>query len=338
MALFSGTSLRHDESQDPASLRSVGMLDFLEHDPRPTFVVDVSDSVIRKKNEIHPLYLNPAMASIDSGSLADPSAGRLGTLNGGKDQLTTFSRFQNWVSEASISDRPFIYSNVSWLKVLVAKRWNVICGTSIDTSVGNEKANLDAQVLGRVTSRTKVPTFDWTDELPPLKLSAHAAWARSINWAATPLGPMNTWSSQLRSICNLVMQDPRPAVVFYGSELIMIYNEAYVELLGDYHPCMSHGAREVLTDVWSLYFEPIITRNLAGETVEQTNSAIHMERSGFLEETYFSLQFIPILNSEGTTVGHYEPLVETVSSILRPSINSITPYIQSRKGARSDHV
>jgi len=127
---------------------------------------------------------------------------------------------------------------------------------------------------------------------------------------------MSAWSSQLRSIANLVMQDPRPAVVFYGPELIMIYNEAEVELLGGFHPCMGVSARIALSTVWPRYFEPIIEQNLRGETVEQTDSAIHMVRNGFMEETYFSLKFIPILNSEGATVGHYEPLTETVSIVL----------------------
>lgn len=34
------------------------------------------------------------------------------------------------------------------------------------------------------------------------------------------------------------MQDLRPAVIFSGTDLIMIYNEAYIDLLGDLHPCM----------------------------------------------------------------------------------------------------
>jgi hypothetical protein len=153
-----------------------------------------------------------------------------------------------------------------------------------------------------------------------LKLTPHIAWARSIDWSQTPLGPMSTWTPQLRSVANLVMQDPRPAVVFYGTDLIMIYNEAEIELLGGFHPCMGMSARVALSSVWPQYFEPIIAQNLAGETVEKTDSAIHMVRNGFMEETYFSLKFIPILDSDGATVGHYEPLIETVSqqSVLCP--------------------
>jgi hypothetical protein len=85
------------------------------------------------------------------------------------------------------------------------------------------------------------------------------------------------------------MQDPRPAVDFYGPDLVMIYNEPYIELLGGLHPCMGISARVALAGVWSTYFEPIIARNLAGETVKQTNFAIHLIRTGFLEEICFYL-------------------------------------------------
>jgi hypothetical protein len=109
------------------------------------------------------------------------------------------------------------------------------------------------------------------------------------------------------------MQDPRPAVGFYGSELIMIYNEAYIELLGGLHPCMGRSARDVLASVWLEHFEPIIKMNLTGETVDNANVELPLTRNGFLEETYFSTRFIPIFDSDGATIGHYEPVVETVS-------------------------
>lgn len=56
-------------------------------------------------------------------------------------------------------------------------------------------------------------------------------------------------------------------------------------------------------------------RNLSGETVKVQDMAIHVSRKGFMEETYFSSRFIPGLDSEGATIGHYEPLAETVSFV-----------------------
>jgi hypothetical protein len=162
-------------------------------------------------------------------------------------------------------------------------------------------------------SRSKTSTFDWTDDFPPANLSPHVTWARNIDWENTSLGPMSQWSPQLRSNASLIMQDSRPAVGFYGPDLIMIYNEAYIELLGGLHPCMGCNARIVLSSVWETHFEHIIQQNLAGETVNNDNTEVPLMRNGYVEETYFSVRFIPIFDSKGSTVGHYEPVIETVS-------------------------
>ncbi|KAI8940858.1 hypothetical protein NX059_002119 [Plenodomus lindquistii] len=316
MAPPPGLPLRGSRSQNEMrSLYTVGMLDYLEQDPRPTFVIDAATAAYESRNWATPSYTNPAVATIDSGSLLKSLIAKPSALDT-QETDTGFSRFQNWVLGIGASTKPFIYRNFTWRSAYVDKRWSVISGSPLTSTQLNDGTAAGGSVLNRTTSKTKVPTFDFTGELPPLKLSAHAAWARSIDWALTSLGPMSTWSSQLRSIANIVMQDPRPAIVFCGPDLIMIYNEAHKELLGGFHPCMGKSARVALASVWSEYFEPIIQQNLQGETVEQTNSAIHMVRNGFMEETYFSLKFIPILDAEGATIAHYEPLAETTRDVI----------------------
>lgn len=56
-----------------------------------------------------------------------------------------------------------------------------------------------------VHSHTMSPSFDWTrlpitDAMPP-----HVRFARSIDWGATALGPIETWGPDLRQMCNLIM-------------------------------------------------------------------------------------------------------------------------------------
>ncbi|KAI2487400.1 BaeS Signal transduction histidine kinase [Pyrenophora tritici-repentis] len=290
------------------------MLDLLDRDLRPTFIVDTAPDSIKSENGSVLEYWNSAMASANPGRVLQ-LMGREGTTHSSNGKGNdAFTRFRNWSLSQDAISKPSMYSDYTWTKVLVSSRWNVISAFSASTCVGSDDP--ETTTLTRKISKPKAPNFDWTDQLPPRRLTSHAAWARSIDWAATPLGPMSSWSSQLRSIANLVMQDPRPAVVFYGPELIMIYNEAEIELLGGFHPCMGASARVALASVWKEYFEPIIEKNLRGETVEKTNTAIHMIRNGFMEETYFSLKFIPILDSEGVTVGHYEPLVETTREVI----------------------
>ncbi|RMZ73233.1 sensory transduction histidine kinase [Pyrenophora seminiperda CCB06] len=309
-------ALRHPRLPETAhngnpSLRTVGMLDLLDRDPRPTFIVDTALGSIKSENGSMLEYWNSAMASANPGRVLQ-LIGREGHIHrgNGKDNAS----FRDWSRLQDPISKSFIYSGYTWTKIMVSSRWNVISTIPDITCANSEIAKMTTH--NRKTSKAKTPSHDWTHEHPPLRLTPHAAWARSIDWASTPLGPMSSWSSQLRSIANLVMQDPRPAVIFYGPELIMIYNEAEIELLGGFHPCMGVSARVALASVWGEYFEPIIEKNLQGETVEKTNTAIHMMRNGFMEETYFSLKFIPILDSEGVTIGHYEPLVETTREVI----------------------
>ncbi|KAJ4301335.1 hypothetical protein N0V90_003427 [Kalmusia sp. IMI 367209] len=96
----------------------------------------------------------------------------------------------------------------------------------------------------------------------------------------------------------------------------MIYNEPYIDLLGGFHPCLGASARVALAPVWSEHFEPMIRRNLAGETVQRTNNPIHFVRNGFMEETYFSWNFIPVFDATGAVIAHYEPLVESTRGVI----------------------
>lgn len=61
------------------------------------------------------------------------------------------------------------------------------------------------------TGSHDVGFFDWT-RLPLTEdLPCHIRFARGIDWAATSLGPIESWPSDLRQMCNLIMASPHPA-------------------------------------------------------------------------------------------------------------------------------
>jgi hypothetical protein len=47
--------------------------------------------------------------------------------------------------------------------------------------------------------------FDWTRLPLSASLPSHILFARSVDWANTPLGPIEYWSTDLRAMCNLIM-------------------------------------------------------------------------------------------------------------------------------------
>ncbi|KAL8972041.1 MAG: hypothetical protein Q9183_000758 [Haloplaca sp. 2 TL-2023] len=181
------------------------------------------------------------------------------------------------------------------------------------------EASLGATVAGEVDSVSMVgPTetgfFDWTRLPVTPALPAHIQFTRSIDWAATPLGPIEDWCIELRSMCNLIMASPHPAAMYWGEDLVTIYNEAYVLLAGQKHPTlMGTNYRDAWGEIWEDVKDVFATARSTGQATMKDDDCLFINRSGApgcLEETYFSWSIIPLVGSDGSVVGLYNPAFE----------------------------
>ena len=59
---------------------------------------------------------------------------------------------------------------------------------------------------------------------------------RTHDWGATPLGPQETWPQSLKSAVEICLASGFPNFIFWGPELIMLYNDAGSALLPDGQP------------------------------------------------------------------------------------------------------
>lgn len=137
---------------------------------------------------------------------------------------------------------------------------------------------------------------DWTATKPRGMLNAHQEFARSIDWASTPLGDMQTWTPELRQIANLVMKHPHSCALFYGDELTCLYNEAYRDTVaGRKHPAlMGTGFRGPFAETWTALAGLFIHCAQTGEPIAMENQMIPIERHGILEETFYTWSFTPL--------------------------------------------
>ena len=119
---------------------------------------------------------------------------------------------------------------------------------------------------------------------------------KEFDWAATPLGPAKNWSQSLKWSVELVLASGFPMSIRWGSELILIYNDAYGALLGDRHP----GALgQPLREIWPEIYSELGTLNhaiLHGERdcffAEDHPWRIH--RYGIPEDARFTISYSPI--------------------------------------------
>src|SRR5512146_196752 len=75
----------------------------------------------------------------------------------------------------------------------------------------------------------------------------------TLDWAATPLGAPSTWTPALRNAAGLALSTRFPVALMWGPEFVLVYNEAYVDLIGDKHPrALGRPSREVFPEAWDV--------------------------------------------------------------------------------------
>ena len=58
---------------------------------------------------------------------------------------------------------------------------------------------------------------------------------RAFDWSNTPLGDLSTWS-HLLSAATMCLNSRLPMAIWWGKDLILLYNDAWRSLLGSSHP------------------------------------------------------------------------------------------------------
>jgi PAS domain S-box-containing protein len=161
------------------------------------------------------------------------------------------------------------------------------------------------------------PILDWTRNPPPPHLTAFQQFTRNVDWKSSPLGPMESWPTQLRQMVLIVMADPSPAVVYWGDGMTIVYNEAYVPLIGQKHPSLQGQDPKIgFAEIWSQFDKIIKDGRQTGQTTVDGRQFLLLQRYGFLEETYFSWKFIPVIGPEGFVIASYATVVEVTREVI----------------------
>jgi PAS domain S-box-containing protein len=118
-----------------------------------------------------------------------------------------------------------------------------------------------------------------------------------FDWAATPLGPRANWSSSLELSVGLVLASGFPMAVRWGPDLVLIYNDAYRDILGDKHPAaLGHPLREVWPEIYDA-LGPLNEAILRGEQQAYFAEDQHWtlrRQSLYQEQAWFTTSYSPI--------------------------------------------
>src|ERR1700760_2185441 len=127
---------------------------------------------------------------------------------------------------------------------------------------------------------------------------------RNHHWNATPLGPIGDWSESLLCSVNLMLACACPSLIFWGSEMVQLYNDAFCPLLAERHPSgLGQTAQEFWSDAWHIV-GPNLARVMVGrETIYYENALVPIRRNGRIQNIRWTYNYSPIFASDGNALG-----------------------------------
>lgn len=129
------------------------------------------------------------------------------------------------------------------------------------------------------------------------------ALIRAHDWSSTSLGPIAGWSPQLRTTVNNVVNSPVAKVLMWGADHIMLYNDAYIDIAGLYHPQALGGAVPTIwPEIWDWNCK-ILEAGFRGEVMGYRDQPMMLMRSGKPEEVMFDLFYTPVHDADGRVGG-----------------------------------
>jgi signal transduction histidine kinase len=148
--------------------------------------------------------------------------------------------------------------------------------------------------------------------------SRMAARCRKFDWSGTPLGHESRWPQSLKTLASTLLASRNPMLLFWGPDLVMIYNDAFAPSLGakrDEHGLGANG-REFWTDVWQVIgaqLESVLER---GETVWFENALVPIEREGMMHDAWWTYSYSPVRDESGDVAGILVVCQETTAHVL----------------------
>src|SRR6516162_9209481 len=112
---------------------------------------------------------------------------------------------------------------------------------------------------------------------------------RAHDWTATPLGPASDWAQSLKTAVRIMLTSRQPFWIGWGEQLIKLYNDAYLPIIGGKHPwALGQPASSVWRETWN-QIGPLLATAMQGvEGTYVESQLLIMERNGYPEETYYT--------------------------------------------------
>ncbi len=119
---------------------------------------------------------------------------------------------------------------------------------------------------------------------------------RRFPWEETPIGPPHKWAQGLRTTVRIMLTTGHPTMIFWGPDLICLYNDAFSRSLGpEKHPgILGVAGRVAWEEVWPIVGAQIEHVLHGDGAIWHENQCVPIYRFGELQEVYWTYSYSPI--------------------------------------------
>jgi PAS domain S-box-containing protein len=139
---------------------------------------------------------------------------------------------------------------------------------------------------------------------------------RSKNWDSSAIGSPDQWPESLRTTVSLLLHSQFPMFIWWGKDLTTIYNDSYRVIAGEKHPqLLGKSGRDGWTEIWS-DLGPLVENVFSGNSTWSEDLPLNIKRHGFIENTYFTFSYSPVLDDSGAVAGLFCACIETTEKVV----------------------
>jgi PAS domain S-box-containing protein len=139
---------------------------------------------------------------------------------------------------------------------------------------------------------------------------------RGHDWGTTPLGPIENWPQNLKTVVDLMLCSKQPVYIAFGPALTSLYNDGYIPILGTKHPkALGKPYPEVWPEIWDESI-PLIDAVMAGEAQHFVDHLVPLAGRAGRPESWFTFSWTPLRDEAGDTLGFYCSATETTGQVL----------------------
>lgn len=146
--------------------------------------------------------------------------------------------------------------------------------------------------------------------------SETARLIRSVDWTANVLGPQDGWPQTLLTSLDICLNSRFPMFIWWGEDLTIFYNDAYMPLAGAKHPhAIGSPAKKIWQESWHLLSSMVDSVMKDGVATWSDDELLMLNRNGYEEECYFTYSYSPIHNENNKVIGLFCAVTETTDKI-----------------------